>query len=416
MTNEALKMLVIDDTLDNITVMKAVLEDAFPGITILAALTGGDGIIIARIEKPDVVLLDIVMPNIDGFETCRKLKEDEQLKDIPVLFVTAMSTDRESRIRALESGGEAFITKPIDAIELETQVRAMVKIGTANKRKHSEKELLVAQIGEQTKELTDELVERQRIENELRDANRKQMHLNAAMLNMLEDLKVEIANREKAEEKLKASLDEKEVLIRELYHRTKNNMNLISSYLQLQMMYNPNETTDVVFRDIISRIQSMSLVHQKLYGSQNLSRVNFTDYIRELVGLLFNLTNVNYSKISVSYELEDVELLIDTAIPCGLVTTELVSNCFKHAFPQGREGLINIVLKKDSEKKCIILNISDDGVGLPDGFDLKKSPTLGMVTMIGIIEKQLKGSIEFVNDKGLKCMISFKDNLYTERV
>jgi len=153
MESSKIKILAIDDYQDNLTILKALIKDAFPEAITLTALNGTTGIELAAREDPDVILLDIVMPGMDGFAVCEKLKSTKILSDIPVIFVTAIKGDKESRIRALECGAEAFIAKPIDESELTAQIRAMVKIKTANTNKRTENVRLAALVSERTKEL-----------------------------------------------------------------------------------------------------------------------------------------------------------------------------------------------------------------------------------------------------------------------
>jgi PAS domain S-box-containing protein len=148
-----LKILAVDDQRDNLTTLKAVLTDALPGCTLLTALDGTRGITLAQAEDPDVILLDIVMPNMDGFEVCRRLKAEDRLRDIPVIFLTALGTDRETRIKALEAGGDAFLTKPPDESELVAQLRAMAKVKLANRTQRLERDELAALVAERTREL-----------------------------------------------------------------------------------------------------------------------------------------------------------------------------------------------------------------------------------------------------------------------
>ncbi len=159
MVTNKLKVLAIDDNQDNLISLKALIREVFPEARMLTALTGTAGLELAVAEDPDVILLDIIMPGMDGFEVCRKLKSDEKLCDIPVVFVTALKGDKESRIRALECGAEAFLAKPIDEIELSAQIRAMVKIKAANGAKRDEKTRLAALVREQTRELKKKNVE-----------------------------------------------------------------------------------------------------------------------------------------------------------------------------------------------------------------------------------------------------------------
>lgn len=150
MADKQLKFLAIDDNQDNLLTMRALIREAFPEARVLTATTGIEGIATAGAEDPDVILLDIVMPEMDGFEVCQRLKSDPQTKEIPVVFVTAIKGDREHRILALESGAEAFLAKPIDESELTAQLRAMVKIKAANRQKQDEQGRLTQMVEEKT--------------------------------------------------------------------------------------------------------------------------------------------------------------------------------------------------------------------------------------------------------------------------
>ena len=172
-----LTILAIDDHQDNLTTLKAVVADAFPEARVLSALNGRKGIELALAEDPDVILLDIVMPGMDGFEVCRRLKNDEVLRHIPVVFLTALKTGRESRIKALETGAEAFLSKPIEEAELTAQIRAMVKIKAAGVAQRQEKERLAALVAERTLKLNQELAERRKAEEALRKSEKKYREL-----------------------------------------------------------------------------------------------------------------------------------------------------------------------------------------------------------------------------------------------
>lgn len=225
----------------------------------------------------------------------------------------------------------------------------------------------------------------------------------------------DITGRVESEERIKESLLEKEVLIQELYHRTKNNMQVISSFLQLQLLFREDEIFVPVFNDVISRIETMSLVHQKLYQSKNLSRINIREYIEELVPLIMSYHNSSSCNIKPVLEIEDKDFLIDIATPLGLVINELLSNTFKHAFPDSKNGEVMISLRSN-ESGSIVVIISDNGMGLPEGFTIESCKSLGLATVVNIIEKQLSGDIEFVNSDGLTVLISFEDNIYDERI
>ena len=202
MNSKELKILAIDDNQDNLTSLKAVIADAIPGTKVVTALDGYSGIALALSEKPDVILLDIVMPVFDGLSVCRKLKEDEDINHIPVIMLTALKTDHETRIIALEAGAEAFLAKPLDAVELIAQVKAMAKIKESADRQRTEKFRLAALVSERTLTIEKELAERRKAEDELKKANQKLSQTQLATLNLLDDLRKEMTAHEKSEKEL----------------------------------------------------------------------------------------------------------------------------------------------------------------------------------------------------------------------
>ena len=163
-----IKILAIDDNKDNLIVLQALLSDAFPDSKILSVQSGAEGILVALTENPDVILLDLVMPGMDGFETCRKLKQDNFLRRIPVIILTAAKTETASRIKALKLGAEAFLGKPIDESELAAQVSSMVRIKKSEDTVRLENLRLEEVVKERTIDLLKELEERKRTEAELK--------------------------------------------------------------------------------------------------------------------------------------------------------------------------------------------------------------------------------------------------------
>jgi PAS domain S-box-containing protein len=228
-------------------------------------------------------------------------------------------------------------------------------------------------------------------------------------------LSIDITERKVIENKINSALKEKEVLLRELYHRTKNNMQVIYSLLGLKRATTEDERTRTILGDMGNRIQSIALVHQKLYQSNNLSRIDLKDYITDLTHLLMESYNPNEKDIILSLELESVMVLLDTAIPCGLIINELISNSFKHAFPEGRSGEIKVKLSRQ-ENNIIVLNISDNGVGIPPMQEIQNNDTIGVQLFKNIAEDQLQGEVIFDTNNGVSCIVKFKDILYKERV
>lgn len=179
-----MKVLVIDDNQDNLISLKAVVSDHLPNVNVLTALSGELGLALAHAEDPDVILLDIVMPGMDGYEVCRRLKDDGTLKTIPVLFLTALRTDRDSRIKAMKLGAEGFLSKPYDEIELSAQIQSMAKIKAATLSQLGEQQRLAGLVEERTQDL------------------QRSQH---SLIGLLDELKIENSARQKSEQALRDS-------------------------------------------------------------------------------------------------------------------------------------------------------------------------------------------------------------------
>lgn len=225
----------------------------------------------------------------------------------------------------------------------------------------------------------------------------------------------DITQIKEAEMHIEHALQEKETLIREIYHRTNNNMQTIQAMMILYAFNHPDIEMKDFVRLIRQRIQTMSLVHQKLYKSQNLSRINLGEYIEELAHLILDNELVTESRIKLILNLEPVIVLFDTAIPLGLVIHELLANAVKHAFPINKKGKITIELTR-IPPDMIEINLSDNGSGFPEGFHIDTPSTGGLSTVFSIVESQMKGSIHVDGKMGVHYTIRFKDDLYKERV
>lgn len=219
-------------------------------------------------------------------------------------------------------------------------------------------------------------------------------------------LSLDITERKKSDEQIKQSLREKEILLREIHHRVKNNMQVISSLLKLQSGYITEEKYLEMFKDSQNRIMSMSLVYEKLYQSKGLAKINFTEYMKELVNALFQSYGVRQGTVALSINAEDVSFVVDTAIPCGLIINELVTNSLKHAFPDGK-GEIRIALHRTDEN-MIELIVGDNGVGIPEDVDFRKTESLGLHLVTILVENQLQGGINLDRSKGTEFQIKFK--------
>lgn len=231
-----------------------------------------------------------------------------------------------------------------------------------------------------------------------------------------ESLRAEIAQHQEAEARLSESLHENETLLRELYHRTKNTLQLIRSFVTLEALeLERSEGVDRLVQKTKDRIDVIALVHQMLYSSRDLSRISLEKYIGEMTALILRSNEVAEGKIALEASVEDREVLLDTAIPFGLILNELITNSIKHAFPDGRPGRISISLTGEGPD-TLRLAYRDDGVGLPEGFGIREAKSLGLQLLIRIAEGQLRGSISASSGPGLAYDIRIPTNLYEARV
>jgi len=217
----------------------------------------------------------------------------------------------------------------------------------------------------------------------------------------------DITDRKQAEERLEQSLKEKEVLLREIHHRVKNNLQIISSLLLLQSNQISGKKNLELFQESQNRVKSMALIHEKLYQSQDLASINFREYLNSLVIGLFRSYQAQSDHVELKLEVGDISLGVDSAIPCGLIINELISNSLKYAFPNGREGVISVALRS-LNKKDVELAVSDNGIGMPEDLDFRNSKSLGLRLVTILAEDQLEGEIKLSRDKGTEFRIKLR--------
>lgn len=206
-------------------------------------------------------------------------------------------------------------------------------------------------------------------------------------------------------ERIKGSLDEKEILLKEIHHRVKNNLQIINSLLSLQSAKFEDSQVGSIFLDTQNRVRSMALIHDKLYQSNNLSQINFAEYIEDLVEYILHAYQVDEESIQININAEEIYLYIDAAIPCGMILSELISNALKHGFPGKRRGEVLIELSSGDQNR-ITISVSDNGIGMPSDIDLDNLESLGLQLVITLV-KQLHGEIELNRSKGTIFSISF---------
>jgi two-component sensor histidine kinase len=218
---------------------------------------------------------------------------------------------------------------------------------------------------------------------------------------------------ESAEAKLRTSLWEKEILLKEIHHRVKNNLLVVSSILDLQLDYIEDAKLQKVLQDIQGRIYSMTLIHKKLYQSTSLAQVNFREYLEELTSILLYSYQADQT-IDLQLDIENIDLNIETAHPCGLIINELISNSLKHAFPTDKIGKIILGLHRCPNSKNIILTVRDNGVGFPANFAWQETESLGL-QLVQTLTKQLQGQLEVKQENGTCFQFTFSELNYQQR-
>jgi PAS domain S-box-containing protein len=617
------KILAIDDLKEYLTLLSSLLKRLFPGAVIFTALSGDEGLRIAQEEQPDVILLDVVMPDMDGYDVCRLLKAHPGTRHIPVIMVTGLKIDADGRLEAVESGADAFLSKPIGETELFTQVKAMLRIKAAEDRLRGETDSFKFMVetgsrdlwdeGEKQKEVKetdrlyadivdnmqlglhlyhqedtdndrslrmiyanpagariighkeDELVGKTLDENfpDLREKGIPQQYAeiirtgkpmifediaygnerlplshflvrafplpNHCLGVLFEDIsqrrRAEIAlaeseekfrllfdhmldafafhkmifdengepvdyrfldanpafeentglkkpdiigktvkevlpdtesfwikkygevvktgksarfdhfsaalggyyevsafcaksgefaaiyrnvtEQKKSERKATKSLKEKDLLLRDIHHRIKNNLTMVSSLLNIQSNYISDQKARDAFKESRKRIRAIALLHEKLYRSVDIARVEFGEYVRELVDALIKSTSVPRADIELIIEIRDIYFGANTAVPLGLIITELVTNALKYGLEKEKTLRILIDLNSaNNDRNRYGLTVSDSGPGIPSEMDWRNTETLGIQLVIMLAE-QLEGEIELKGNGGTTFYISF---------
>lgn len=386
-----MKILIVEDLEEGRYLLEVLLKGK--GHEVLLSANGQEGLKSVEENQVDLIISDILMPEMDGFKFCQTLKRHEHHKKIPFIFYTATYVEKKDEEFAMGLGADLFLRKPMEPnlllIEIDKMINT-IKAGSYDPR-----------------ELT------------LRREEDMYKLYNERLIKKLEDkifqMEEEIEKRIEAEMRLKVLISEKEILLRELYHRTRNNMQVISSMLKLYSTRILDKKWWKIVKDINSKIKTTALVHQKLFESKDLSHLNLKEYFHELIKYVEENYPTKSQKIKITTDISDVNVLLDTAVPLGFVLNELITNAFDHAFSEGKEGNISIQLRK-KENGFITLLVEDDGIGLPEDFDILSKQNLGLVIVSNIIKKQLMGNIDFSSDNGTHWRIEITHESYSERV
>ncbi len=469
------KILVIDDDREIRELVKELLMELPYQVEIALAETGYEGLEKIRKILPDLILLDIYLPDIDGLSVCRQLKQDASLKNIPVLMMTGVNTDHDWLKSALKAGAESFVNKPFHPHYLLAQVNTMLRLKQAEDRLRNQNLLLEQRLMERSQELVESeqlffsfMHEIQALVY-IKNAEGKYLFINtyfkklfqnrqwvgirdedifspdeAALMSRYDDIAKEtgsciyeqtltlgdkaviienhkfriqrsngevfvggvafdITQRRNAQDLVESSLREKEILLKEVHHRVKNNMQVISSLLRMQSTFIKNDTDRQLFIDSLNRVRSMALIHERLYKNDNLSQIDLDIYVRQLLQQLGAMYIRADLQVAAEIDIEDIPLDLDTAIPLGLIINEIVSNAYKYAFEGRVRGLITISMKR--QENCLEVKIGDDGIGLDPSLTLDDG-NLGF-QLISSLTAQLHGKITISRDNGTIFTLRF---------
>jgi two-component sensor histidine kinase len=349
-------ILVVDDQPGQLLSHEAILREL--GERLVTARSGREALQRLMDEDFAVILLDVNMPDMDGFETASLIHQHPRFEKTPIVFVTGAQPTTLDRLKGYRVGAVDYVEVPVVPEILRSKVAVFV------------------------------------------DLNRKRRDLQR----LNDALQAEIAQRRNAEEAVRHSR-EKEVLLQEIHHRVKNNLQIITSLLRMQSRAVQDPACSEALRECQNRVASMALIHDKLYRARDLARVSFGEYVRDLTNNILTSYALPARSVRVRFDIDDLSLSLDYAVPCGLILNELMSNCLKHAFPVGHSGTVYIGFHAEGEEELCLV-VRDDGVGVPADVDLGRTSSLGWRLIRALVE-QLGGVVQCQTAGGTSVEIRF---------
>ncbi len=362
-----------------------------------------------------IAVLGVIFSIIVSFLLSLRLQKTIA-KPIIDLALTARTVSKEKNcaVRAHKHGNDE-VGLLVDAFnemlqQIERQNTSLVEAGKSAEESAREALRLAERATQTNLKLENEIRIRKDVEKAL------QKHRDGLEMRILERtkelretnqrLRDEVGERIKAEKKIQNSLDEKVLLLGEIHHRVKNNLQVISSLMDLTRRRTLNEEARMVLADARSKIYAMSLVHSQLYRSESFTRIDMAVHVRRLLGSMGQIYTNSYRRVRPRLECSKVFLSVTQAIPCALVLNELISNVYKHAYPEDATGEC-LISMAEMDGKWIHFRVKDDGIGIPEDMDIDGSETLGLKLIRNLVRKQLKGEVRFKRDNGMDIMAEF---------
>ena len=487
------EILIVDDTPASLQLLAKILTDQ--GFRVRPASNGTIALRSIEAKPPDLILLDIKLPDINGYEICSRLKTNKRFENIPIIFISALD-DTTEKIKGFQAGAIDYITKPFEPEEVLARVKTHLNLKELTENLEDMVKERTEKLSSTNEKLNNEIKERKKIEKALRssetryralydnnpsmyftvdtagnilsvnpfgaeqlgysmkeligkpvnvifyhkDIKKLQEHITicsknpgkllhwelrkvhkdghilwaresaravtapdgkTTILSVCED----ITDRKLAEEELEKNLKEKDALLKEIHHRVKNNMQIMSSLLKLQLAKISNKKqAEEAFKDSVDRIQAMALVHESMYRSHEFAQVDMSLYTKSMCQQL--LIAYSFDKtIKPEVNIENIFLSMNLAIPCGLILNELVTNAIKHAYGDHKDGTLKISFIKNKDN-TYTLTVQDRGKGLPEQYDLEETESFGLL-IVNLLTKQIGGQIEIDRNNGTCFQIIF---------
>jgi two-component sensor histidine kinase len=342
-----MRLLIVDDSAGDRRLCRILMEEGNdPSLEIFEAGDGASGLEACRTLSPDCLLIDYLLPDMTGIEFLKQLPKESETDRYAIVMLTGLGSG-DIAAAALKAGAHEYIMK--DHL---TSMALRLTIEKATTRR-----------------------------------------------DLVRSLKAE-------RDRLAGLLGEKEVLLKEVHHRVKNNLAVIASLLSLQASKSPNEGVASALRASQHRVESMALIHEQLYATDDLGQVDLAKHATMLAANLFHTYGIDPACVTFQVTLPPLELGLDQAIPVGLILGELVANALKHAFPDGRQGSISIGGERSNGR--IAMTVTDDGIGIPESDDFERRKSLGM-QIVKILTRQLKGTFEVASGRPAIFKISFPE-------